>query len=989
MNRILSCWNLICIAACASGAAGAAPSGERLPRQLVMDIVTFEVISTSPWADELVAFLYDPEGPDSTLAPGIPVGDAEGSFEFAFPFETYLVWLDNETTAEWNHPATYVIVDAFTGELFLQEGLSWPVVGGEELTRYLLEGNNAPEVFYGQYQKVNNPFDYVPVDRPNTTDWAIIVVGENLHGDGEREARRHDVKRIQEILNGASQGPMIDKDNIEVVDGGDLLGATKQQICDAISGVDPSCEKLWFFYIGHGSEGGRMKTKGEPLSYEELACKLIEAGVKEVCISIEACYSGNAVEDMPAKEIDGKKLKGVLVTSSSDGKTTKRIDCDGAPYVKGLNECYKDPKADLNGDGKVSMVEAVAWASAQDQDLVGARDPQAAILGDGRTIEFPKPKSKIISTKNANSQRDLKFDWRRIYYEYKEGVEKGEDPLVCTGRLYMFNPREDVPFEAKNSVDIICKKEDGTQVVLASVKPKLDKGERVCLLDVPADCTEIKIKKTPDFSEASIDLEDKADDEERAYYYEPGEFIFQEHVVAGTPGDVYSTYLAGPSGWNLSVEPAFFTVPALLPDQTLVIMGDVPVDAEEGAEILLQIVNESLPDTTELVIQALLYTEIPGDAGDGESFHYQALDLGGDIVSNGADGVSLSHSVALMNAPSGVSVGAAGMLSAVQTSFVPVAGHPYPFAIAGHVAWEGASLARPGDGLHLDGASGSIFDGSVLKSGGDGLVATGDLSGLDLAFFLVDSSAARGAVFDGATGAAFRNLSICNSGSLDLVLSNGSSVTLRDALFDDASTDIDGSSTLTRSWTTFVVCNDVTGAPVEGVGVEILDANGDPSQTAFTDPDGFSPGTALVQYIRTGDTVTDFTPHTVTVSFADWDSTLTHFAGDRAAIEIEIPFKISGTPPPYEPPAALLLEPSRPNPIRSSGTIRFDVPSEGPLTLRLFDSRGRMVREIAAGTRPARQYEIPFDRGDLPSGVYFFKLETGAGSRTRKLVIVD
>jgi hypothetical protein len=48
-----------------------------------------------------------------------------------------------------------------------------------------------------------------------------------------------------------------------------------------------------------------------------------------------------------------------------------------------------------------------------------------------------------------------------------------------------------------------------------------------------------------------------------------------------------------------------------------------------------------------------------------------------------------------------------------------------------------------------------------------------------------------------------------------------------------------------------------------------------------------------------------------------------------------------------------------------------------------------MVREIASGTRPARQYEIPFDRGDLPSGVYFFKLETGAGSRTRKLVIVD
>ena len=76
------------------------------------------------------------------------------------------------------------------------------------------------------------------------------------------------------------------------------------------------------------------------------------------------------------------------------------------------------------------------------------------------------------------------------------------------------------------------------------------------------------------------------------------------------------------------------------------------------------------------------------------------------------------------------------------------------------------------------------------------------------------------------------------------------------------------------------------------------------------------------------------------------------------------------------PPAT--LHPAAPNPFNPRTTIRYDLPAAGHVELALFDLRGRLVRQLAAGERQAGAHAVLLDGGDLASGVYLVRL-TGPG----------
>jgi hypothetical protein len=42
----------------------------------------------------------------------------------------------------------------------------------------------------------------------------------------------------------------------------------------------------------------------------------------------------------------------------------------------------------------------------------------------------------------------------------------------------------------------------------------------------------------------------------------------------------------------------------------------------------------------------------------------------------------------------------------------------------------------------------------------------------------------------------------------------------------------------------------------------------------------------------------------------------------------------------------------------------------------------------ANGFMDAGEHDVPFQRGDLPSGVYFYRLESGGQSATRAMVVL-
>ena len=71
----------------------------------------------------------------------------------------------------------------------------------------------------------------------------------------------------------------------------------------------------------------------------------------------------------------------------------------------------------------------------------------------------------------------------------------------------------------------------------------------------------------------------------------------------------------------------------------------------------------------------------------------------------------------------------------------------------------------------------------------------------------------------------------------------------------------------------------------------------------------------------------------------------------------------------------LRLKKTFPNPARSQATVRFAVPEQQDVSLRLYDVPGRQVRTVQQGDVQGRQ-ELRVDVSGLPSGTYFLRLTT-------------
>ncbi|HET9951183.1 MAG TPA: FG-GAP-like repeat-containing protein, partial [Candidatus Eisenbacteria bacterium] len=83
----------------------------------------------------------------------------------------------------------------------------------------------------------------------------------------------------------------------------------------------------------------------------------------------------------------------------------------------------------------------------------------------------------------------------------------------------------------------------------------------------------------------------------------------------------------------------------------------------------------------------------------------------------------------------------------------------------------------------------------------------------------------------------------------------------------------------------------------------------------------------------------------------------------------------------------------RPQPVTHAGVIGFRLLDAGFATVRLFDAQGRMVRTILPRTRLAAGYhEVPFEpaagaRLRIPSGVYFYRIESSEGAESGRVLL--
>ncbi|MBK9096827.1 MAG: T9SS type A sorting domain-containing protein [bacterium] len=86
-----------------------------------------------------------------------------------------------------------------------------------------------------------------------------------------------------------------------------------------------------------------------------------------------------------------------------------------------------------------------------------------------------------------------------------------------------------------------------------------------------------------------------------------------------------------------------------------------------------------------------------------------------------------------------------------------------------------------------------------------------------------------------------------------------------------------------------------------------------------------------------------------------------------------------------------------PNPFNPNTVISYQLPINGKVTLKVYDVLGNEIAVLVDEYKPAGNYEVEFNTSshsglsgirELPSGIYFYKLQAGSFVESKKMVLL-
>ncbi len=104
--------------------------------------------------------------------------------------------------------------------------------------------------------------------------------------------------------------------------------------------------------------------------------------------------------------------------------------------------------------------------------------------------------------------------------------------------------------------------------------------------------------------------------------------------------------------------------------------------------------------------------------------------------------------------------------------------------------------------------------------------------------------------------------------------------------------------------------------------------------------------------------------------------------------------------PPYNPlasvaedhtpgvPAGFKLGQNYPNPFNPATKMKYTVPERAHVSLKVYNLLGQVVSTLVDQQQSAGNYIATFEANNLPTGVYFYRLEAGRFTETRKMLLL-
>ena len=69
--------------------------------------------------------------------------------------------------------------------------------------------------------------------------------------------------------------------------------------------------------------------------------------------------------------------------------------------------------------------------------------------------------------------------------------------------------------------------------------------------------------------------------------------------------------------------------------------------------------------------------------------------------------------------------------------------------------------------------------------------------------------------------------------------------------------------------------------------------------------------------------------------------------------------------------------------------IQYSVPQKSIVIIKVFDILGNEIETLVNEDKPVGTYEINWYADNLPTGIYFYKLQTGDFGETKKMVLME